>query len=105
MATLDHTALGVALADLPGTLLTEDHEAIYLNAPAKSTTGRLITPFDWLLEKSQDGQPVWGPGISLSGPVQTPSADGFLAEAPPVPTAWESYPLVGTLIAHFGALV
>ena len=103
MATLDHAALGVAIADLSGTLLTEDHEAIYLNAQAELTTGRLITPFDGLLELSQGGQPVWRLGISLPGPVQTPSADGFLAETPPVPTGGKSYPCVETLMAHPGA--
>ncbi len=31
-----------------------------------------------------------------------PSADGLLAETPPVPMAWESCPLVETLTAHLG---
>ena len=105
VATLDQTALGVALANLSGTLLLEHHEAIDLNAPADATANRLATLFDWLLEKRQTRPPVWGLGISLPSPVQTTSENGFEVATPPALAAWESYPFVETLMAHFGAPV
>ncbi len=105
VATLDQTALGVALADLSGTLQMEHHEAIDLNAPADAVANRLATLFDWLLEKRQTRPPVWGLGISLPSPVQTTSEIGFEAATPPALPAWESYPFVEILMAHFGAPV
>ncbi|MDE0306821.1 MAG: ROK family protein [Albidovulum sp.] len=105
VATLDQTALGVAMADLAGNLLMEHHEAIDLSASAEVSTNRLMALFEWLLEKRRGGQSVWGLGISLPGPVQTASDDIFLTETPPMATSWGPFPLVETLMAHFEAPV
>ena len=104
VATLDQTALGVALADLNGKLLTEHHEALDLNAPAEDTFGRLETLFEWMLEKNARGKRVWGIGISVPGPVQAP-AGGLLSNSPPVLPAWDGTPYVERLIQSFNAPV
>ncbi|TCD13347.1 ROK family protein [Oricola cellulosilytica] len=105
VATLDQTALGVALSDLSGRLLIEHHEALDLTAPAEATIGRLETLFDWLLERIEPTRPVWGTGISMPGPVQSPPASGYLTDSPPLLPAWDGTPFVERLIARFAAPV
>lgn len=104
VATLDQTALGVALADLSGKLLTEHHEALDLNAPVEETLGRLETLFDWILEKSARAQKVWGIAISVPTPVQT-SSGGLLSTSPPILPAWDGTAYVERLIQTFKAPV
>jgi predicted NBD/HSP70 family sugar kinase len=104
VATLDQTALGVALADLSGKLLTEHHEALDLNAPAEETLGRLETLFEWILEKNAQGRTVWGIGISVPTPVQTPSG-GLLHSSPPILPAWDEAAYVERLVQAFKAPV
>lgn len=104
VATLDQTALGVALTDLSGKLLTEHHEALDLNAPAEDTLSRLETLFEWILEKSARSQKVWGIGISVPAPVQTPSG-GLLSTSPHVLPAWDDTAYVERLVQTFKAPV
>ncbi|TDL85435.1 ROK family protein [Meridianimarinicoccus aquatilis] len=104
VATLDQTALGVALSDLSGKLLTEHHEALDLNAPAEDTMSRLESLFEWILEKSARTQKVWGIGISVPAPVQTPSG-GLLSTSPPILPAWDGTAYVERLIQTFKAPV
>lgn len=104
VATLDQTALGVALSDLSGKLLTEHHEALDLNAPPEETLDRLETLFEWILEKSARAQKVWGIGISVPTPVQTPTG-GLLSSSPPILPAWDGTAYVERLIQTFKAPV
>ena len=104
IATLDQTALGVALSDLSGKLLTEHHEALDLNAPAEDTLSRLETLFEWILEKSAPAQTVWGIGISVPTPVLAPSG-GLLHSSPPFLPAWDGTAYVERLIQKFNAPV
>lgn len=103
VATIDQTALGVGLADLSGSLLTEHHEALDLSAPVEVTIARLGTLFDWLLGKDAGAAPLWGIGISAPGPVQLPPGDGFLARSPGFLPAWENHPFIEQLTARFRA--
>jgi predicted NBD/HSP70 family sugar kinase len=105
LATLDQTALGVAVADLTGTLSIEHHEALDLGAPVDATLSRLETLFDWLLEKDNRAHPVWGIGISVPSPVQSPETDSYPSISPPILPAWEDVPFVERLVARFGAPV
>lgn len=105
VATLDQTAIGVALADLSGNLLIEHHEAIDLADPPAATVDRLAALFDWLLEKDQHSRPIWGIGISMPGPVQAPPGKRYLSSTPPLLPGWEGYLFVETLLARFGAPV
>lgn len=102
VATLDQTALGVALSDLSGRLLTEHHEALDLNAPPEDTLDRLETLFEWILEKSARTQKVWGIGISVPAPVQTPSGR-LLSASPPILPAWDGTAYVERLVQAFKA--
>lgn len=104
VATLDQTALGVALSDLSGKLLMEHHEALDLNAPAENTLSRLESLFEWILEKSARTKKVWGIGISVPAPVQTPSC-GLLSTSPPILPAWDGTAYVERLIQTFKAPV
>lgn len=104
VATLDQTALGVALSDLSGKLLTEHHEALDLNAAPEETLDRLETLFEWILEKSARAQKVWGIGISVPTPVQTPTG-GLLSSSPPILPAWDGTAYVERLIQTFKAPV
>lgn len=105
VATLDQTAIGVGVADLAGSLQLEHHEARDLSMPPENTTARLGTLFEWLLEKEARTLPVWGIGISMPGPVQTPDGGAFLSTTPALLPAWEGYPFVETLLTRFGAPV
>jgi predicted NBD/HSP70 family sugar kinase len=104
VATLDQTALGVALSDLSGKLLTEHHEALDLSAPAQETLDRLEGLFEWILEKSARSEMVWGIGISVPSPVQAPSG-GLLSNSPPILPSWDGTPYVERLIQTFRAPV
>lgn len=105
VATLDQTAIGVGVADLAGRIQLEHHEARDLSMPPEDTTGRLGALFEWLLEKEEGPPPVWGIGISMPGPVQTPDDGAFLSTTPTLLPAWEGYPFVETLLVRFGAPV
>ncbi|WP_424930746.1 ROK family protein [Amaricoccus tamworthensis] len=104
VATLDQTALGVALSDLSGKLLMEHHEALDLNAPAEDTLGRLETLFEWILEKNAHAQKVWGIGISVPTPVPAHHG-GLLSTSPPILPVWDGTPYVERLIQTFKAPV
>ena len=104
VATLDQSALGVGVADLAGTLLTEHHEAFELTAPPLALAERLTTLLRWLLERQASPAGLWG--ISLSVPGTVPGAAGdFLTRTPAVLPAWEGFPLVEMLTRGFGAPV
>lgn len=104
VATLDQTALGVALADLAGKLLMEHHEALDLNAPAADTLDRLVTLFEWILQKSARDAQVWGIGISVPVPVQAPD-DELLSSSPSILPSWDATPYVERLVQRFNAPV
>ena len=93
VATLDQTAIGVAVSDLSGRLLTEHHEAFDHIGSAEAVTTRLTTLFDWLMERLDDGAPVWGIGISMPVPVQSAENAAYMTETPPLLPTWDDLPL------------
>jgi predicted NBD/HSP70 family sugar kinase len=104
VATLDQTALGVGVADLAGTLLTEHHEAFELTAPPQALAERLTTLLRWSLDRQASPAGLWG--ISLSVPGTVPGAMGdFLTRTPAALPAWEGFPLVEMLTRSFGVPV
>jgi predicted NBD/HSP70 family sugar kinase len=104
VATLDQSSLGVGVADLAGSLLTEHHEAFDLMAPPQIFAERLITLLRWSLDRQDSPAGLWG--ISLSVPGTVPSSEGpFLTNTPPALPAWEGFPLVEMLTRNFDAPV
>ena len=105
VATLDQTAIGVAITDLSGTLLTEHHEAFDQTVSADATTNRLITLFEWLIEKSETATPIWGVGVSMPVPVQSETDGWFTKTTPTLLPTWDEHPFVERLMTHFHAPV
>lgn len=101
VANLDQTAIGAGIADLSGNLIMEHHEASNLTAPPKQTINRLITLFEWLIEKHGHIGPVWGISISAPSPVPNTSDDLFLSRTPFFLPGWEEACLIEKLISHF----
>ena len=105
VATLDHSALGVGIADLSGRLFTEHHEAIDLGEAAALTSQRILSLFDWLIAKHASDTPVWGIAVSVPGPVTESDEITFMDHTPSFLPAWEGFPFVETLVDRFGAPV
>lgn len=104
VATLDHTALGVGVADLAGNLLTEHHEEFELTAPPQALAERLTTLLRWSLDRQSSPAGLWGVSLSVPGTVPGTDAD-FLTRTPPAVPAWEGFPLVEMLTRSFGVPV
>jgi hypothetical protein len=77
-ATLDQTAIGVGVADLSGTPLTEPHEAADLTAPPDRLTERLAAPFRWSLDRHAAAEGFWGISLSVPGTVQGGAEGAFM---------------------------
>jgi predicted NBD/HSP70 family sugar kinase len=105
VATLDQTAIGVGVADLSGTLLTEHHEAADLTAPPDQLTERLAALFRWSLDRHAAAEGVWAISLSVPGTVQGGAEGAFMTTTPPIMAAWDGYPLVETLTRSFGVPV
>lgn len=105
VATLDQTAIGVGVADLSGTVLTEHHEAADLTAPPAELAERLTVLFRWSMERHAPQGGIWGISLSVPGAVQGATEGDFLTTTPPVLPAWEGFPLVETLTRDFGVPV
>lgn len=105
VATLDQTAIGVGVADLSGTVLTEHHEAADLTAPPAELAERLTALFRWSMERHAPQGGIWGISLSVPGAVQGETEGDFLTTTPPVLPAWEGFPLVETLTRDFGVPV
>lgn len=105
VANLDQTAIGVGIADLAGNLIMEHHEAIDLTAPPNETIERLIRLFNWLLEKHEQTDAVWGISISAPSPIPDIDDELFLSKTPLFLPGWEEALIVEKLISHFGVPV
>ena len=105
VATLDHTALGVGIADLSGRLLIEHHEAADLTAPAATLCERLITLFGWILDRQAQGLKLWGISLSVPGAVPGNADTHFLDHTPPILPSWEGADFVETLMRQFNVPV
>lgn len=105
VATLNHSALGVAIADLSGALLTEHHEELDPYASPDEIIGHLTALFDWLLDRDAQRRSIWSIGLSVPGPVQTRRATYFCEETPPMSPAWDGSGLVEHLLARYRAPV
>lgn len=105
VATQDQTAIGLGVAELSGTLLTEHHEAADLAAPPGQLTERLAAFFRWSLDRHAASQGGWGISRSVPCSVQGVAEGAFLTSKPLIMPAWEGFPLVETLTQSFGVPV
>jgi len=104
-ATLDHSEIGVGIANLSGELFAEHHEAHDAGADARSMSQRILTLFDWMIAKHAPAMPVWGIGVSVPGPVVDGGDLPFMARTPSFLPAWDDIPLLELLFDRFAAPV
>ncbi len=105
VARLDSSALGVGLSDLSGNLLVEHHEEYDLSESPALVANRLITLFEWIIEKKKPDSAIWGIGLAVPGPVNSMPEHDFWSQTPHFLPSWSEYPLVESLTAHFNAPV
>jgi predicted NBD/HSP70 family sugar kinase len=67
VATLDHSTIGVGLADLAGQLRVEHYEAADAAMAPAGALQRLDTLFDWMQEQYQESREIWGIGLGVPG--------------------------------------
>jgi predicted NBD/HSP70 family sugar kinase len=105
VAILDQHSIGVGLADLSGTLLSEHHESADLSEGPEPTLKRLFSLFDWVLEQHQPVRPVWGIGLAVSGPVEPEGRGNDAGARLHFLPSWNDYPLEQKLVRQYGAPV
>lgn len=99
------TTLGVAIADLAGSLLVEHHEPSDIASGPARIVDRLTALFDWVLEEHQDGRPVWAITIALPTPVeQVPGTPFGISVIRGLPS-WEGFPVAQVLTRRYGVPV
>ena len=105
VATLDQTAIGVGVADLSGRLLMEHHEEADLADGPDVILRRLVSLFQWILEKQSEEKAVWGIGIALPNPAPASGNSPFDITAPTIMPSWQPFPMAEQLMAAFKAPV
>jgi glucokinase-like ROK family protein len=98
VAELGATDLQVGLSDLAGELLDQRVERCDVAAGPERTLGRLEELFDELLGSRPEGQPLWGVGLGVPGPVEFSRGRPI---APPIMPGWDAYPVRDRLAARY----
>ena len=101
VVTLDQSAIGVGLADLSGSLITEHHEATDLGAPSRGIVARVAALVRWIISRQAVATEIWGISISVPGPVVTEQDSPFLDRTPSFLPTWEASGLVEKLVGEF----
>jgi len=89
VADLGATSIGVAIADLAGTLIDQAEEPADIKDGPDEVLGRVTELFDELLSRGAiAGRELWGIGIGLPGPVEYAAARPV---SPPIMPGWDNY--------------
>ena len=98
VAEMGATGLQAGLSNLDGSLLAQHTEACDVALGPEPTLTRLEQIFDELLARAPLGQPLWGVGAGLPGPVEFSKGRPI---APPIMPGWDGYPVRDRLSARY----
>ncbi|MFI1561565.1 ROK family transcriptional regulator [Streptomyces sp. NPDC020490] len=82
------TGMELGLADLSGRILESAAEPIDIADGPEVVLTRVEEVVDGMLARAGEGQPVWGVGIGVPGPVEFSTG---LPVAPPIMPGWDGY--------------
>ena len=99
-ATVDTTHTRVAVTDLSGQILADEHIDVAVESGPQQTLAAITSAASALLDKTDvDPAAVCGLGISVPGPIDPQSGR---PSQPPIMPGWDAYPIADHLQAALG---